>query len=46
LVRNSKNRGTEDRIREKRRLEYRNGNNRQRRMIEEGNENNNDINGE
>ena len=41
LVRNCKNRGTRDRIREGRRLEY-----KERRMIKEGNENNNNLNGD
>jgi len=44
LARNYKNRGTEGRIREDRRLEY--GNNSQRRMIEEGNGQTNNLNGE
>ena len=35
LARNCRNRGIGGRIREGRRLEYRNGNNRQRLMIEE-----------
>ena len=46
LARNCRNRGTGGRIGEKRRLEYENGNNRQKRMIEEGNENNNNLNRE
>jgi len=46
LVRNSKNRGIEGRIGKGRRLEYRNRNNRHKGMIEEGNENNNNLNGE
>ena len=37
IARNCKNRGTEGKIGEERRLEYRNGNNRQKRMIEERN---------
>ena len=41
LVRNCKNRGIENRIGEERRLEYGNGNNRQRLMIKEGNGQNN-----
>ena len=41
LARNYRNRGTEGRIGERRRLEYRNGNNRQRRIIEENGQNSN-----
>ena len=41
LARNYKNRGIEDRIREERRLEYENGNNRQKLMIKGGNRQNN-----
>ena len=37
LARNCRNRETEGRIGEKRRLEYRNGNNKQRKIIEGGN---------
>jgi len=40
LARNCRNRGIEDRIGKKRRLEY-----RQRRTIEEGNENSSNLNG-
>jgi len=46
LVRTCKNRGIEGRIGEGRRLEYGNGNNRHKGMIEEENENNNNLNGE
>jgi len=41
LVRNCRNRGTENRIREGRRLEYGN-----RRMMEEGNRQEEDLNGD
>jgi len=41
LVRNCRNRGTENRIGEKRRLEY-----RKRRMIEKGNGQDNNLNGD
>jgi len=41
LARNCRNRRTEDKIGEERRLEYKNKNNGQRRMIEEGNGQNN-----
>ena len=46
MARNCRNRGTGGRIGEGRRLEYRNNNNRQRRMIEEGNEQINNLNKE
>ena len=45
LVRNCKNKETGDRIGEERRLEYGNENNRQRGIIKEGNEQNNNLNG-
>ena len=41
LVRNCRNKGIEDRIGENRKLEYRNKNNGQRRMIEKNGQNNN-----
>ena len=44
--RNCRNRGIGNRIRESRRLEYENGNNRQRRMIEGKNKNSSNLNGD
>ena len=41
LARNCRNKGTGDRIKEKRRLEYENRNNRERRMIKGENKQNN-----
>ena len=41
LARNCRNKGTGGRIREERRLEYGNRNNKQRKMIEKENEDNN-----
>jgi len=46
LARNYRNRGTGGRIGQGRRLEYGNENNGQRRMIEGGNEQQNNLNGE
>ena len=46
LARNCRNRGTGGRIRKGRRLEYRNGNNKQRRMIKGENRQDNNLNGE
>ena len=47
LARNCRNKGTEDRIREERRLKYGNRENRQRLIIKEGNkQNNSNLNGE
>ena len=41
LTRNCRNSGLEDRIREERKLEYKNGNNKERKMIKERNRQNN-----
>jgi len=47
FARHCRNRGTESRIRERRRLEYRrNKNNEEKRIIEEGNGWNNNLNGD
>ena len=46
IVRNCRNRRTGERIGEDRRLEYKNGNNRQRRVIKEGNKQSNNLNRE
>jgi len=45
LVRNCRNRDMENRMEEERRLEYGNGNNGQRGMMERGDEQNNNLNG-
>jgi len=45
LARNCKNRETGDRIRKSKKLEYRNENNGQRRVIERENGQNNNLNG-
>ena len=46
IVRNYRNRRTGERIGEDRRLEYKNGNNRQRRVIKKGNKQSNNLNRE
>ena len=46
LARNCMNRGIRDIIRKERRLEYGNESNEQRRMIEEDNKQNNNLNGD
>ena len=46
LARNCRNRGTGDKIEKERRLEYKNRNNKQRRTIEGGNGQDNNLNGE
>jgi len=46
LVRNCRNKGTEGRIRKGKKLEYENGNNKQRRMIKRENRDNNNLNRE
>ena len=45
MARNCRNRKTGGRIEKGRKLEYRNGNNKQRRMIEGANEQNSNLNG-